>query len=227
LAKSTILGDEDRKDRRGRTTRVKRRLALLGLFVQSFEDVVSVIRENCISINQGFRRGVEIPQTKIGHHVHISSIIFNHRSMTASPLIDLWRALNVMQIYAMDDVDEIARQNYFSIIDQITKDCITLYERRNEVVHANWRMDTPSEDFPLSWKFGVGKRGLKELADMPRTEADLKKLITGCRRQFWLLFMLKAAIEQHPDGLAQRLKRDSTGRWHTAVQYDALQRKLK
>lgn len=141
--------------------------------------------------------------------------------MTASPVVDLWRALTVTHLLYFDLTVEQTRV-YHSAIDQIVAEFISLLERRNEIVHAEWQIGAPwTHDFPgspLAQKRGVGKRGLTAVPKLAKSESDLESLVAACHQTAALLGRLHWIMALHPTKVEVAFEKDTSGSWRPAKQ---------
>jgi hypothetical protein len=159
--------------------------AAIGLFIQNFENVVATLRGECSRILRGAQLGVSFgnPETLLVY-LNITSLVFHHETMTARPLLDIWRALVFEQTRGMlllSTISEKGRSIATEIVTEIAKEFIDLVEARNRLIHANWRIGfrLPHED-DLSKihveKYRVTKDGLQQRGDLPQSFDELMKL---------------------------------------------------
>lgn len=157
---------------------IKDSFALIGRFVQEFELMVNAARAGCIClISSGVMQQ------------RLVSIAFQHQSMTAQPLFDIWRAIvaefrtiNGTETNSIQDIDENRTLNY--IISHIGKEYSHLVHKRNTISHGTWYIGwvhPEREDFsdmPVE-KGKVTKGGL-EFACALKDKEELLQYIQRC-----------------------------------------------
>lgn len=209
-------GSVGKKERRRRIATARRQWALLGRFVQSFEEVVGALRRDCIEMTHRLKWDPATHQKAVGVRAHIATIIFNHSAMTARPMIELWRAITVMHLCSFDLTDHQIEVCH-GVIDQVASEFAVLLERRNEIVHAEWDIGQPwTFDFPeapLADKMRVGKRGLAAFPKLPKSEGQLEEQILACRRLYGLIGRFGWVITMCRSEVQKAFLRDQAGRW--------------
>lgn len=174
------------------------------------------MRRDCIKMTHRLNWNPSGGPKEPGVRGHIAEIIFSHRIMTASPVIDLWRAITACHLHSLD-ITEQQKSAYHTVMDQIAAEFKDLIERRNEVVHAEWEIGHPwTFDFPgapLSEKRGINKRGLARVPKLPRSEADLELQIAACRRVRGSLMALHWVMGICPTEVTEALVRMPNGEW--------------
>jgi len=158
--------------------------AALGRFIQAFEFIVSILRDDCARILAGAQRGVSIiPPTAIAAHWKICSLAFHHEIMTARPLAEIWRALIIEQSRGMVSTAALSKEG-MSVVEQVTTSLHNKFtgiiDRRNKLVHASWSIGRwitdENLDALLVEKYSITKNGLKMRDDLPKTFGELMAL---------------------------------------------------
>jgi hypothetical protein len=174
---------ESRDQRFDRQT--KEQFEYLGRFVQAFELMVNESRKACLF----FTSKGGVPQ-------QLMMIVFNHRSLTAVPLLEIFRTMVAQMLHHPDGTLEKEEVEAIkSILSQIGRDYQYLAEARNEIVHGTWFVGWASpSDVDFSVMTGMkGKLAPNEgltWANMPSSIEDLQTLIKRCEDQTNLLARL-------------------------------------
>ena len=164
--------------------------AALGRFIQSFEDIVSTLRWHCHRIMLGDHLGVANPDSRaMLPWWNITSMIFHYEAFTAKSLLDIWRSLLAEKCAALrymkllsERGDDVVR----GVSKEIASEFADLYEERNRLIHATWRIGrwAPFEDSSELGveKYRVGVDGFTKRADLPKSFDELMECGNRCQR---------------------------------------------
>lgn len=186
---NTVPKREERKRKSKRKqfpeAAARNQFAALGLFIQNFEDVVSVMRAECGRILRGGSLGLPNVNSKVVLlHWNICSLVFHHEAMTAKPIADLWQALTFEQCRAMVLLDRLSERGSKianEIASEIANEFREIIPTRNHLVHGSWHIGRwlPNEDDFSKMrveKHKVTKNGLILRDDMPKSFDELMAL---------------------------------------------------
>jgi hypothetical protein len=157
--------------------------AALGHFVQTFELIVSVLRDHCrYVIWGGHHVAVTTDGTVMMARWNICSLPFHHQAMTAKPLVEIWRALVIEESAALLSLSKLTKEGK-SVSDGIAAEIVGSFsdviEKRNKLVHGTWQIGLLPANLGLSTpmveKYKVGALGL-EKHKMPASFDDLRNL---------------------------------------------------
>lgn len=159
--------------------------AALGLFIQTFEDIVNVMRGECSRIIRGGSLGLPNVNSKIVlFHWNICSLAFHHDAMTAKPITDIWQALTSEQCRAMvllNRLSGVGSKIANEIVSEIANEFRDIIPIRNHLVHGSWQIGRwfPDEDDFSKMrveKYKVTKSGLELRDDLPKSFDELMTL---------------------------------------------------
>jgi hypothetical protein len=161
--------------------RARDQFAALGRFIQGFEDIVSLLRWHCHQIMLGAQLGIGNPDAKVMlQWFNITSLIFHHESITANPLLAIWRSLLAEQCEALKCLGILSEKGEKvakGVSVDIANEFASIHHRRNTLVHATWRIGfwSPFEDFPDLGveKYKVGVDGFTKRTDLPKSFDEL------------------------------------------------------
>ena len=148
----------------------------LGRFVQGFEFMVSSIRNGILNLT-----------SKGTHHQRLMLIILSHGSLTAGPLVDIYRSLLAEIVndpqYKIDDETRLLTLDILSETDHEYRSLVT---SRNDLLHGTWFIGWASgadNDFSgLSVsKFKASTKGFA-VAPTPKNIGELNVLIKRCKQ---------------------------------------------
>ena len=158
--------------------------AALGRFIQTFEDIVHVMRGESSRIIRGGSLGLSNANSKIVlFHWNICSLPFHHEAMTAKPITDIWQALTSEHSRAMvlrDSLSKTGSKIADEIVSEIANEFRGIIPTRNHLVHGSWQIGRwfPDEDLSKMRieKYKVTKSGLERRDDLPKSFDDLMAL---------------------------------------------------
>lgn len=171
----------------------------LGRFVEAFERMVHEVRESSIALIE-----------RDGRHTRLVEVALHHQSLTAKPLLDIFRAL-VMEIVddaIRSDKDKEAgiidldpplvkdilgdplhftdkeRQTFLGAMSALAEEFEYLSTRRNELLHATWFVGFVDNDDPNASEFYARKFKTTKTGltpiDLPKNAQQLKDLSARC-----------------------------------------------
>lgn len=159
--------------------------AALGMFVQTFETVVSILRGECSRIMRGGHFGLPSVDGKILlFHWNACALPFHHEAMHARAIADVWQALMSEQCQAMlqlTTLTERGNEIASDVVKEIASELRDLNDTRNRLLHATWRIGhSLPHDQDLTKinveKYQVTKKGLKLREDLPKSFDELMAL---------------------------------------------------
>jgi hypothetical protein len=166
---------EQRRLRNKANANARDQFAALGLFLQSFEQIVQHMRDDCRWILMGGHRGVSFTEAQVmSANWNICSLPFHHEAMTTRPIAEIWRALVTEDSAALLILSKLTDDGK-SVVAQVTTEIVRRFseiiDERNRLIHATWRIGFwfPDEDFSIVRveKYKVGKDGLTKRDDLP------------------------------------------------------------
>jgi hypothetical protein len=135
-ARSEVSGEADESARD--------QFAALGLFIQRFERIVSLLRDDCRWILMGGNLGVSITRPSVMvTHWKVCSLPFHHEAMTAGPLVQIWRALVFEHSEALVSLSKLTNGGKAVVVGitaEIEKRFSDVIATRNTIVHATWQI---------------------------------------------------------------------------------------
>jgi hypothetical protein len=190
--------------------------AALGLFIESFENVVSILRQECSRILRGAQLGLPSVAGKIiVFHWNICTLPFHHEAMTAKPIVDIWQALTYEQTRSLEALSALSPNGnkiVTAIVSDVANDFRDMIPTRNHLVHGTWNIGRPwPENFPkelaggalshhqIVEKYKVTKAGLEKRDDLPNSFDEIIDLakrnqqILGMLGRFLQLFIYSPA----------------------------------
>ena len=181
--------------------------ASLGEYVEAFEQVVDALRTGCINMTAGQMRGITAsPGTNsFGIHHRICTVIFNHRALTASPIMDLWRATIAEGMHAIPDISDASKTTLLNVLDYCGKTFQTMSEIRNAMLHGTWNIGMnsiystimPNYSQPLVKKIKVTKRGYSENSDIPKDQKGIEAQTIECKKMHSLVMGVYWCFQDH------------------------------
>jgi hypothetical protein len=172
-----VMAQDDKETREQRRRRqVEEIHAALGRYVEAFELVVHWIRGGCVILIS------QKPQQQ-----RLMNVVFNHRSMTAEPLFQIYRAL-VGEIVNDQDTKfgNEERKAILGVLQQIGREFQSAVQKRNDFLHGTWFIgwgNEKSED----WS-SIGFMRLKSTNDGlasiqgPKSAKDIDILTKDCKQ---------------------------------------------
>jgi hypothetical protein len=188
--KKPKLTSEQRKAQREAQKSARDQFAALGRFIQNFEDIVSTLRWHCHRIMLGDHLGITNPNTRaIVPWWNITSMIFHYETITAKPLLDIWRSLLAEKCKALkylgilsEKGDEVVK----AVSGEIASEFDDIYQQRNRLIHASWHIGRWAhfeKFFELGVeKYKVGVDGFTKRTDLPKSFDELMECGTRCQR---------------------------------------------
>lgn len=153
--------------------------AELGKFVEAFELMVLMLRSGCVLI-------LSSPAPKWQPLIQIP---FNHSSMTAKPLADIFTAIlgtmmNDQETIMSMNIDKKELDTFKGILSQVRADCEKIANKRNNILHGTWFVGINPDQEDIS-KFVVQKltttsTGLKLVESTPKNIEDIKEITKEC-----------------------------------------------
>jgi hypothetical protein len=218
-ARKPKLTPEQRKAQRKAHESARDQFAALGRFIQGFEDIVSVLRWHSHRIMLGDHLGIKNPDPKaLLPWWNITSMIFHYEGITAKPLLDIWRSLLAEKCTALkslgilsDEGDKVVK----GVSGEIASEFDDIYQQRNRLVHASWRIGRWAAPFEKNSdlgveKYKVGVDGLTKRTDLPKTFDELMDLGTRCQKLHGKLARFLQFFHYQPDGIARVFKYSKT-----------------
>jgi hypothetical protein len=147
----------------------------LGRFVQAFEHVVFAIRSVLSS-----RLQQESPNM-----VFFTRMFLNHKSLTAGPLWEMFRAMVYTDVSELRPVDPSDANKFHDALSKIGKELEAIISARNNIIHGTpfigW-VSSEQDDFSKMdiLKSTVSAKGYK-VSDTPKSAADLNALAERCK----------------------------------------------
>jgi hypothetical protein len=214
--------DEEGEDEISVSEAAGKQFAALGLFIQTFEEVVSHLRDECSRILGGFQLGLNknnVDMETTRSFLNIRSLVFHHDSMTAKPIVDIWQALTSEYCRALVRLSQMS-QTGSDVTDDLVSDIANDFRNtisiRNHLIHGTWAIGHwghYEDDFSKInlKKLKVTKSGLKERDDLPKSFKELLKLAkqnqitSGILGRFLQIFMyepkkIETVFVKAPDG---------------------------
>ena len=160
--------------------RARDQFAALGMFIQNFENVVSVLRTHCRDMLMGIRPRVHVSNdpaiNRLIHH-NICSLVLHHEAITASTIVQIWRSMITENSKTIPTLTEKGNFTVQEITTQINNQFVKLIQIRNKLLHASWYIGYwPLEHQlqpPIVEKYQVNKSGLQKRSDMPVSFEDI------------------------------------------------------
>ena len=173
--------EESRDDKYKRQT--NEQYALLGKFVQAFEQMVDSIRTPCLFY-----------LTNYGRHQQRINVVLHHNALGAQALFEIYRALIVDYMNNQTGFDAEERKTVLSILSQLAQDFSNLIKNRNYMLHGTWYIGWANEttqDFSeiSVHKFVVTAKGLED-AELPTNVAEMRGWLDECDRIRGLISVL-------------------------------------
>jgi hypothetical protein len=164
--------------------------AALGQFIQSFEGIVSLLRWHSHRIMLGDHLGIGSPHNKvIEPWWNITSMILHYETITARPVMEIWRSLLAEKCSALRYLDILSEEGdkvVKGVSTEIASEFEDIYQQRNRLIHATWHIGrwAPNEGFfELGvTKYKVGKDGFTKRTDLPKDLDELKECGVRCQR---------------------------------------------
>jgi hypothetical protein len=164
--------------------------AALGRFIQSFEGIVGTLRWHSHRIMLGDHLGITNPDTKVLlSWWNITSMIFHYETITAKPLLDIWRSLHAEECIALKRLEILSEEGdkvVKGVSGEIASEFEEIYQQRNRLIHATWRIGrwAPFEEFSELGveKYKVGADGFTKRTDLPKNFDELMEWGTRCQR---------------------------------------------
>jgi hypothetical protein len=175
---------------------VRGQFAALGLFIESFENIVSLLRGECSRILRGEQLGIpSVPRGILVFHWNICVLAFHHQAMTAQPIVDIWQAFMFELTQAMVSLTTISPRGSEianEIVGDIANEFRDMIATRNHMIHGTWRISRPllTDNLlhkELVAKYKVTKTGLEKRDDLPQSFDEIMDL---ARRNERLMGML-------------------------------------
>src|SRR5262249_13603738 len=143
---------------------------------------------HCHRIMLGGQLGVSNPNSKVLlPWWNITSMVFHHESLTAKPLVDVWRSLLAEQCKALRQLDILSEKGHDvvkGVSGEIASEFDDIYQERNRLIHASWHIGHWAEFEKFSdlgvAKYKVGTDGFTKRTDLPKTFDELMKCGTRC-----------------------------------------------
>jgi hypothetical protein len=179
-----------RKPRRKAENIARDQFAALGRFIQSFEDIVSTLRWHSRFIMSGTHLGIGNPDPKVMlQWWNITSMVFHYETMTAKPILDIWRSLLAEHCIALKYLGVLSEEGdkvVKGISGEIASEFDDIYQHRNRLIHASWRIGrwTPFEKFSELGveKYKTGAEGFIKRTDLPKTFDELMESGSRCQK---------------------------------------------
>jgi hypothetical protein len=178
--------------------------AALGLFIQNFEGVVTTLRNHSARMVMGADRGAQIDTTRILTHWNICSLVFHHESMTARPILDLWRAILFEQCKTLPNLPDASRKTIEAISKEIAAEFQKIIDIRNRLIHASWRIGYWVPTFHelenvVVEKYRVGVDGFTRRQDLPSSFDELMENAKRAARCHAKLARFLQYFQYHPN----------------------------
>jgi hypothetical protein len=181
---------ETRKRRRKEKEKARDQFAALGRFIQSFENIVDLLRWHSERIMQGDHLGVTGPDLKVASQwKNITSLALHYDGVTAKTVLDVWRALLAEERTAMVSLEQLSKKGdevAKGISGEIASEFSDIYQERNRLIHATWRIGNWSpldESYELGVvKYRVGSEGFAKRTDLPGNFEELIECGARCDR---------------------------------------------
>jgi hypothetical protein len=117
----------------------------LGQFVEAFERLVNQIRNSCGQLASS----ASVPNAFL-------NIILHHRTLTAQPLFDIFRA--TVGYIATDERERKTRQidnsdanALMGVLKRLASEMTELVDIRNNLIHGTWYIGMITPDNPSGW----------------------------------------------------------------------------
>jgi hypothetical protein len=161
-----------------RVENTKEQYAALGRFVEEFEAMVSEARECCTEL---LTYGLSREQKRL------VSIPLDHQSLTATPIIEIFRAVFIQIIRDFQqrgEMTEAVANNFASILAKISSKYESLVIMRNNLLHGTWFIGYSDAENPAAETFSVLKYKLtkkgREKIELPKNAEELRALCERC-----------------------------------------------
>jgi hypothetical protein len=184
----------------------------LGRFIEMYELMVNEARESAVDLiikNYGQR--------------DLLKIAFHHQSMTAKPLIEIFRATVTEVVKDKKHSRHSESASIADILSKIQRAFENLANMRNNLLHGTWFVGYVSEDDPNAETFHLRKyttnaEGFVELP-LPKKADELRRLRTDCDMvRTWIGVLLFCLVDQNTKIADYFEQRDGT--WFLINHYD-------